>query len=194
MGLQVILNDALNKLKQISHIQHCLVSKCTLSLVISEDAALNFSSSTHGLYIGRVTIGARNCSEISVASIMDALVHESIHCLLLMFDRTHPLLKDDLQADTLPPIISPWTGTPLPVPTYVHAVMVWFGLVHLWSRALVTSQFPAELSETMVHRASRGFKACDVVVSMSSEARKLLSEHTIVSLETMQREVQELLR
>lgn len=192
-SIQATLTDAMTRLKKISPALYGLVSTCTLSLVVSEDPALNFSSSTHGLYIGRVALAARDWTKVSVAGVLDAMVHESIHCMLLMLDTKRPLLKDDLMADRLPPVASPWTGTPLPVPTYVHAVMVWFGLVHLWSRASTTTQFPGELSEEMLSRASRGFEAGDVVARMGSEALGLLSKHTITSLEAMQRQVREML-
>lgn len=186
-GAQV-LDEAMRRLAEVSPSLHDLVSTCVLNVVLSQDPRLGFSSSTHGLYIGRVTIGASHWPDVPVESVMDALVHEGIHCLLLMLDVDRPLLTDDLRADDLPTVASPWTGNPLTVPTYVHAVMVWFGLSHLWASAADSSAFSAEVTDRMLRRALRGFATADVVAPLRGGSH-LLSEHALSALLAMQDEV-----
>ncbi|MFH9355019.1 aKG-HExxH-type peptide beta-hydroxylase [Kitasatospora sp. NPDC017646] len=187
------LKTAVARMEEISPALRNLVSTCVLSLVVSEDPALQFSSSSHGLFVGRVALAARAWESAPLTSFVDALVHESIHCMLLMLDRQSPLLIDDLKADALPPVISPWTGTPLTVPAYVHAIMVWFGLAHFWRDAHETSAFPTEESTAMLRRALRGFENCDVVARMLPEAYPILPDRTVHSLTVMQSQVRDLM-
>jgi HEXXH motif-containing protein len=59
----------------------------------------------------------------------EALVHESTHNLLSTYEYLNQpfvLIEDDKQYRP----ISPWTGNPIPVPSFCHAAFVWYALFH----------------------------------------------------------------
>ncbi len=186
--VETLLARAVDRLAEVSPSMSELVRTCVLGLVAVTDPELNYSSSTHGLYVGRVTIGVGDWGTVADAAVVDSLVHEAIHCVLLMLDATDPLLTDDLAADELMPVTSPWTGKQLPVATYIHAVIVWFGLTLLWSNATKFSTFPAAVNDTMLRRAMRGFQSGDVLSGLDAEARRLIADHALTSLQRMQAE------
>lgn len=185
LAIQRRLEEAMDLLSAAAPPFAALVSTCALNTVVVRDAGLNFSSSTHGLYIGRVVLGAGDWTSTTVAQVADALVHEAIHCFLLMVDSKEPLLRDDLAADRLDPVPSPWTGNPLPVPTYVHALMVWYALLTLWTQIGQSDALPAAVGARMLERARRGFVGADPVARLGPEAQALLNTSTIDCLEAL---------
>ena len=58
-------------------------------------------SSTHGFHVGRITMASGDWGHVGVEDAADALIHEAIHCLLLMLDCDRPMLVDD-QANLSP--------------------------------------------------------------------------------------------
>jgi HEXXH motif-containing protein len=169
-----ILAEARDRIAAASPVADELVRGCGIVLVVVEQAGARLSSSTHGLYVGRITLASERWATVPVEDVADALVHEAIHCLLLMLEYEDPLLSDDLAADALPPVESPWTGNPLPVPTYLHACYVWFGLASFWQRAVEAQAFSAAGAERLLERARKGFGRTSVLEPLGADALALV--------------------
>jgi hypothetical protein len=60
-------------------------------------------------------------------------MHEAIHHSLYMAELSSPMVLDSAACAEIRPL-SPWTGNLLTVHSYLHACLVWFGLLRLWSR------------------------------------------------------------
>jgi hypothetical protein len=65
----------------------------------------------------------------------EALVHESIHNLLSTYEYLHmPFVLSRDKKQYRP--VSPWSGNPIPVASFCHAVFVWFALYNMSLREL----------------------------------------------------------
>jgi HEXXH motif-containing protein len=91
----------------------------------------------------------------------EALVHESTHNLLSTYEYLNQpfvLVDDDKQYRP----VSPWTGNPIPVPSFCHAAFVWYALFHFSRRELerpgLTDDERIEIQTRRNHYAS-GFMA-----------------------------------
>jgi HEXXH motif-containing protein len=181
-----VLAEARQRIAAASPLADELIRGCGIVLVVVEQAGARLSSSTHGLHVGRITFASERWRDVPVEDVADALVHEAIHCLLLMLDYEDPLLLDDDAADELPPVESPWTGNPLPVPTYLHACFVWFGLAHFWRRARAADAFSPADSERLLERACTGFGRVPLLGPLDDEALRLVRPSAQSDLGQMQ--------
>lgn len=94
-------------------------------------------------------------SHADTALLIDALVHESIHHAIAMYEP----LRHDLTGNRHNPVRyrSPWTGNQLTCHQYVEACFVWWGLYQLWLRWPSKSVIPEHRSRALYDRAAKGF-------------------------------------
>jgi hypothetical protein len=88
------------------------------------------TSASCNVHIGRVVM--LNAHLFAETGWANALVHEAIHSLLYRVEQESPFLPTVDPAGSGPIAISPWTGSTLHLHTYIHACLVWYGLVHFW--------------------------------------------------------------
>jgi hypothetical protein len=112
------------------------------------------SSSTNGV-IGRTLLVNPALESVTTFDLADALVHESIHHALYMGELGSPMVLDPIGCADVRPL-SPWTGNPLTVHSYLHACFVWFGLLNLWARPEAESLGAADRVRTMRAGFRRG--------------------------------------
>ena len=137
----------------------------TLVLRRGSGERAGFRSSSPERFVGRSILWNPHLPEVSAADLAEALVHEAIHTVLDMADAllsrgvpagtrwvTDPGLYDGASRT-----VSPWTGRPLDVPTYVHGFLVWFGLLCFWSKALIGKSFDAATARQRMIRAGAPF-------------------------------------
>lgn len=158
-----------------------------ISVKKSQGEAVNFGSSSWGRYVGKT--GLTNCHTpyTSVARIMNALVHEMIHSVLYVVERVEPfrLHSRALEAIT---IRSPWSGRELPVPSFLHACFVWYGLWNFWMLHELMPVVPSPDANEMLERARIGFHGPslpDLLKNIHHE----LSESVLSAIAVMQDEV-----
>src|SRR5262249_59274970 len=73
--------------------------------------------------IGRTALNNPHGPKVTVPQLVSSLVHEAIHAYLYIEERSQPLVTDwDRAFDAT--AASPWTGTTLSLPTYLHACFV----------------------------------------------------------------------
>jgi hypothetical protein len=115
-----------------------------------------FCSSSSKNQIGRMDLTNADIDKVDSANVADALLHESIHSLLYTVELDEPFILDrEAVEDTR--IKSPWTGAELPVHSFLHACLVWFGLWQFWSLALYDSRFSMDRAQRQFQGAEVGF-------------------------------------
>jgi hypothetical protein len=90
-----------------------------------------------------------------LASMIEVLVHESIHHAIALFEATRHGLIQGVNQRTL--YTSPWTGNRLTCHQFVEACFVWWGLYQMWVKWPVASNVPAERAQAQCKRALNGF-------------------------------------
>jgi len=131
----------------------------------------HFLSRSPERHIGLTVLVNAHCPDVDDVELGEALVHEAIHSFVDTYetlanfedDPAGKWIRDAMLYDGTPRVISPWTGTRLVVPTYVHACFVWYGIVQFWSQALDTRAFPISRVLDRLRAAVRGFLFDDML-------------------------------
>ncbi len=113
-----------------------------------------FGSSSWREYPGLISLRGIENNQVSVASISNAILHESIHTFLDQVEIFYPFCANP---NRLYPLysISPWTGRSLPIDSFVQACCVWYGLARFW--AIARSNVASHDATEELNRARRGF-------------------------------------
>jgi hypothetical protein len=119
--------------------------------------ATAFYSSTFCSYPGLVRFTNTHLPYADTAAIMEALVHEAIHCILHVHEEIEGAFLLTAEADQRT-VVSPWTGATIHLQSYIHACAVWYGIYWLWSREGFGSGIPRWRVEMLRTRAQRGFQ------------------------------------
>jgi hypothetical protein len=56
-----------------------------------------------------------------------------------------------------------WTGTPLPLRSYLQACFVWYGLLHFWAAAVKAGTFDPRRVRSRIEQATIGFLRAPVL-------------------------------
>ena len=116
-----------------------------------------FYSSTFPGCPGLVRLTNTHLAEASSHAIVEALVHEAIHCILHIHEELEAPFVNDEEASHAK-VRSPWTGATIRLQSYIHACAVWYGIYWLWSAdAFAAGPADAEMSG-LKKRARRGFQ------------------------------------
>jgi hypothetical protein len=119
--------------------------------------ATTFYSSTFPGCPGLVRLCNAHLQETGPAQIAEALVHESIHCILHVHEELERPFVCDAKASQAK-ITSPWTGATIRLQSYIHACAVWYGIYWLWSAVeFANPLWKAEIA-VLKQRALRGFQ------------------------------------
>ena len=116
--------------------------------------------------------------------VVDALLHESIHCLISKMEISDNLFSSYLDAGSIS-VTSPWSGRTLPLWAYVHACFLWFGSWHFWQLAGAHTGRAQDFVET----ARRGFDGAASINNIPPEGIALLRPDAIEALRAMTSEV-----
>ena len=123
------------------------------------------SNSPQGL-VGLAILSNGHLPMVDDIVVVEALVHETIHGFVGMSEAIglagrrpdERWLNDDRFYEGFSCTVSPWTGTSLDLPTYLHACFVWWGLLHLWGTLSGSGLFDERRTRSRLVRAARGFK------------------------------------
>lgn len=145
-GIGVVSPDALDR-----------VLAWTRVVVAQNDGTGRFSSGSNGQFVGRTMLVNVEVPSVPLEAIVDGLVHESIHGLLYMHETVNPWVTTfDLYTDE-GAIVSPWSGTRLPVRPFMQACFVWYGLAMFWAGSMPAGIFDPVEASGMLTRALAGF-------------------------------------
>ena len=119
--------------------------------------ATAFYSSTFVGWPGLVRFTNAHLPDADTAAILEALVHEAIHCILHVHEEIEGTFLRSSEAAQRT-MISPWTGAKIRLHSYIHACVVWYGIYWLWSREWFGCGIPQRRLAMLKARAHRGFK------------------------------------
>ncbi len=139
------------------------------------------SSSTNGC-IGRTLLVNPHLEAADTKALVEALVHEAIHAALYMAELSSPLILDKAACEEVRPV-SPWTGNPLTVHSYLHACLVWYGLWALLRRPEAAEELGAEHAGRRTTEISAGFRG-DLTGPLAA-VKHTLAPATLRLLETL---------
>lgn len=162
-------------------------------LILCEDIEKSgfFSNSPQG-YVGRAVITNGHLPIVDDVMLVEAMVHEATHGFVGMSEAigfsgvagATPWLSDRQPYDGISRVTSPWTGTPLDIPTYLHACFVWWGLLHFWGRMREHRFCNQDRAGSRFFRALRGF-VDDAHIAELAPYRSIISSELIGVLENM---------
>jgi hypothetical protein len=169
------------------------IAKFVQDIVLQDDYdGKAFSGgSSHGC-IGRVVIGNPHLDCVTEILLADTLVHESIHALLYMQVSRAPWGASRGAFTEVARVVSPWTGAPLRVTSFLQACFVWYGLLHFWSLAHEANTFRGvQEAHNRLALARAGFVGPSLLDGISSRDRKNVSDDVSSAIEIMQARVKE---
>lgn len=130
-------------------------SYCKQVLIRKDLSRSEMSNTSHDYAIGRILCDNIQAREGSLAPLIDFLIHESIHQYLFALERSRPFISSlpDLTAySDRRDIYSPWSGNPLDLSSFTHAVVVWYGLFHFWDLLLKSGSCDGDLKKSVLQR------------------------------------------
>jgi hypothetical protein len=136
-----------------------LVSSVVEVLALRRETAnaTAFYSSTFPGCPGLVRLTNTHLPETGTRLIVEALVHEAIHCILHIHEELEePFVRKEEHSHAK--ITSPWTGAPIRLQSYIHACAVWYGIYWLWSAEGFAAGPSSGEVDFLKQRACRGFQ------------------------------------
>jgi hypothetical protein len=119
-----------------------------------------------------------------LASMIEVLVHESIHHAIALFEATRHDVIQNVDRRTLHQ--SPWSGKRLTAHQFVEACFVWWGIYQLWAKWPAVSNVPVERAHALCQRALGGFVAHPVTTLLQSIDRASIAADTVEALRAME--------
>lgn len=160
-------------------------------IVLRRDDHPQFCSFSSRYHVGRITlINPHLIDEVLQA---EALVHEAVHSLLFMQDQ-RPFWGLQWTGGEEPGnALSPWTGRPLPVSTFLQACFVWYGLFTFWGHASCAESFPSSNIRARVARSASGFLRGSLLNNLEDRDIAMLDTDVANAITDMQHRVSALL-
>ena len=163
------LNESIEKITFINKNLSYILSYFTKIISIRKHETLSpyFNSGSSSAYLGRIVLENPQLTNVTVVDLTEALIHETIHSLLYSIELEEPFILDT----SIEPkfrVCSPWTGNELPLHSYLHACLIWFGLAHFWKLALKTNAFPKKMLYVKISKSILGFKKSSLLDPLSS--------------------------
>jgi hypothetical protein len=134
--------------------------------------------------IGITAVANLLSPEWTISALCDSVLHEAIHSLLFRAELLVPFHFNYSEAAAIN-VTSPWSSRKLPLPAFVHACFVWYGLWLFW-RSLLCLR--AEARDFVV-RCDRGFIADPIRVLRKDRADEQVSTAVMTAIEKMCDEV-----
>lgn len=175
------------------------VSGFTTVLALRRDTRVPgaFTSRSPEKRIGLSLLANPDLPSVDDVEIAEALVHEAMHTLLdidetirrLDRPREEHWVKENRLYDGELRTISPWTSNPLPLPTYIHACFVWYGLLRFWGSVYGLGAFDQARVRARMEKAVIGFLGAPLL-EQASEHADAIDPRLRQGIERMQESVQ----
>jgi HEXXH motif-containing protein len=155
------IGGALDVLHAILPAVHGLIVDFTEVIAVRADnkEGVGLRSSSFDSRLGLILLTNPHQAVAVLERMMDALVHETIHNVLFVYEMTTGRFVP-VPADGRHRLESPWSGAVLSLPAYVHACAVWYGLYWLWTAALERAGdlISTDRARALQRRAQAGFR------------------------------------
>jgi hypothetical protein len=187
---------ALDALGTVNPDGQSIVMSFTRVLMLQKRSGMGFRTRSPERRIGLSLFQNPHLLTVDNVDLAEGLVHEAIHSILDIDERLRQLscppekqwVKDPKLYDGASRILSPWTGTPLALPTFLQACFVWFGLLHHWCLFLPTNIFDRNRVKSRIAQCASGF-LCGALVNHLGEYRDAVGAEIQDALNQMQHKV-----
>jgi len=156
-GIQQIINRSLEGIATVSEeAMDWIIDAVRVVTVRRDDLCPDgVGSSSWPNYPGLIgLLGVAGTQKIE--SVANGIVHESIHNLLYMIETFEPFSSDVNRTNGVT-VSSPWSGRTLPLASYVHACLVWYGLAEFWTKSLDNGFFNQKEAKGEMNYSKSGF-------------------------------------
>jgi len=185
------MNKVSRGIAATSDVVKYFVVEFTKVLVLQKDETQGFSSGSEGRYVGRSTIGNPQLPGVDELELAEAVVHEAIHSLLYMQEHYQPWALSESLYSLEQKVVSPWTGTALPVRPFLQACFVWYGVLNFWSRAALAGTFSQRMVLARINKAASGFLKGPLLSLLEKEDRDATSQEVKDAIVAMQKIVRD---
>lgn len=125
------VNDGLSLIRLISPRAFAWSTSATIAIDCRVDLNGGFASCSFRELPGLSLLCNAHLPKVTIGKISNAIVHESIHSVIYMFESCGSLLVTNKPAPSYR-VKSLWTGRTLTLDSFIQACFVWFGLFHFW--------------------------------------------------------------
>jgi hypothetical protein len=189
-------NAAFGAIGEVSPEAQTFVIRFTRVLMLQKHSGVGFRTRSPERRIGLSLFENPQLPTTDEVDLAEGLVHEAIHSLLDVDERVRQLtcapedhwVRDPKLYDGISRVVSPWTGTPLALPTFLHASYVWYGLLHYWCAALPASVFDHNRVKARIAQSAGGFLGPSLI-GLLSDYKRSIGLHTLDALQQMQQDV-----
>ena len=150
------IDDALSITKECTNGVYCFIKKHVQIIMPRLDHNKTFKGSSNRTIIGRVNLYNAHNDGIDFGAIACSLFHESIHNFLYIIELRKPFVISSSNAINTE-IISPWSGKTINIIAYIHAMIVWYGILMFFRLKKVRKFFPDLTVQYYTEMSSRGF-------------------------------------
>lgn len=126
-----------------------------------------------------------NPHKTNMANIVEAILHEAIHCVLYQLEPPFGDFFTD-KSKSKEPIKSPWTGTVITTDNIAQASYVWYGLFNFWLSAIPYSETDraARNASQTAERIAKGFQNLEL-----SNLEKILNPEMFAAISDMKKKI-----
>lgn len=171
------LEGALGYIDEVAPTFGRLIRNYTHAIRLRKCDSVSAYSSEHVTdTIGEIRILNAHKREWGIHKVAETLIHESVHNLLSTYEYVNQpfvLTGDDRRYRP----VSTWTGNPIPVPSFCHAVFVWFALFQFAIRELQQSGIGAEQRAEVQRRRNDYASGFIIPTVLSDHLRDLAVYH-----------------
>ena len=173
------IGKGFDRVKSINAVAAQMVQKSIYLLGIMKlpDRPGECCSASIKMMIGAAVLGNFHEPKWGIAKLTDALIHEAIHQVIYKLELESGLYTDYAAALSLV-VTSPWTGRPLQLEGFIHAVFVWFGLLNFWNASALDDPEVRELRNL----AASGFRKGPLASFLSAELRSYIKPEVVLAV------------
>lgn len=141
-----------------------LVRNATRSICIRVSASENIAAETDPSTIGEMRLLNFHLDDKDIYDVADALIHESLHSYLAMYELQHGSFVGFEQTSLVRPV-SPWSGNPIPYNAFTHAVYIYFAMFGFYKLLFHAAGVECDRKHValLMNHCSRGFRVTDIV-------------------------------
>ena len=136
---KIKIDEALECIRCVSPTVHSFVEGLTVHIQLRRNKALYQSNGSSHIGIGKICSDNFHLIAHKPTEVIDFLVHESIHSFLHLVEETYFSFCDRQSARFSwigeKFVRSPWSGNKVDLPSYTHAILVWYGMFNFWMKA-----------------------------------------------------------
>lgn len=189
-------DTAFDAIGKVNPDAQAFVSRFTRVLMLQKRSGIGFRTRSPERRIGLTLFQNPHLKTVDQVDLAEGLIHEAIHSALDVDERVrqvtrlpqdHWVRNPDLY-DGASRVVSPWTGAPLALPTFLQACFVWYGLLHHWCLALPAAVFVRERVKMRIAQSAAGFLGVSLV-DLLGENRRSVGADVCEALEQMQSHV-----